>query len=405
MGFKKVGETFLTPVIAVVYAILATMIMWSILRFEDAFHDGVDHVSDALKFCFSSVWGEVCLHWFDRCRSLFPQSTKLAMSFQAKRTLAMKHLRMFFVSLGLAGILRLAVRYFGLRYLPRLWSRLAPNANPWQLAFEPMVFFYISGLVKWAESKMDKLMPITKPPPIAPVTFLRERPMEDWTELFRYRWGRLTRNFNFYKKQAEAIVKMIVDDLFNTVVLVRVTCIVLPSLRGFVRMAFKLVGAGMVLERHATSFYESTDFVPGADAAYFTDRLLQFSYGLGVSKIGEVGSSVSNVAVAWQALWRLVVPIALYCGYRMWKKLLEEQRSKFNSRWVGDSWRNGDYERVLEKYGTFWNSVDISCWDPVPPALPTDTPDLFSEIRRRESIQRRNTITIQNLARPILGRR
>merc|ERR1712228_994702 len=110
---------------------------------------------------------------------------------------------------------------------------------------------------------------------------------------------------------------------------------------------------------------------------------------------GEVGSSVSNVAVAWQALWRLVVPIALYCGYRMWKRLLEEQRSKFNSRWVGDSWRNGDYERVLEKYGTFWNSVDISCWDPVPPALPTD----------RELRPRRNTITIQNLARPILGRR
>jgi len=287
--------------------------------------------------------------------------------------------RMLFLALGMTGCFHLVVRVLGMRYLPGLWATLAPSANLWQLAFEPLLFFYLARLTLWIDQKIDKLLPTKKAALVMPFTGWRKRPMQDYHEMMQYSWDKLTRIFAFYRTEAEGVVRMVVDDVFNTVVFVRVLCIAF-GLSAYLSFIFRWTGFGSTMDRHTSLFHDSTGFVRGdGDMTYLTDRL--FSMGVsqtlaGVGYAGEVGSSSMGstmhlIANVWAILWRLVVPMTFFFVVSKWQKLLLQQQKAFKKEWEGDAampWTTSKFSEMMQLYGSFWGTVkSAEEWNPVPP--------------------------------------
>merc|ERR1712007_330114 len=121
------------------------------------------------------------------------------------------------------------------------------------------------------------------------------------------------------------IVKMLIDDVFNTVVVARFVFI-LFGLSSVSRFLARLLGMGGIMNRHAAWFYEQTGFKQGEDTAmYMSERLFSLTAGLGLNKIGEVSVGaimhVDALSTSWELLWRLLVPIVMYVAYARWQAL------------------------------------------------------------------------------------
>merc|ERR1712187_380401 len=90
-------------------------------------------------------------------------------------------------------------------------------------------------------------------------------------------------------------------------------------------------------------------------------------------------------------LWRILVPLAMYVIYGKWQKRLAAQAKRFADEWKGQNWKNGDYQRCLQKYGTFWNDVEIDIWEPIPTGERRKRDRLFSQERRKSKELRRSS--------------
>lgn len=265
---------------------------------------------------------------------------------------------------------RLVVRYGGLRYFPVFWQRVAPNVNTWQLAFEPITLYYLSTLIVTTEKRFDKMFPQKKVITPTPATLWRKRDMKNYDELIEYSWNRCFRTFNFYKKQGEGFVTMVVGDVFNMVVLLRVLGLVF-GLTSYLRFFLKYVGLAGIISRHSQWFSQSTGFVEGSQAGmYLSDRLLTFTYSFwGFENLGGnlPDMSVDVGVFLWEALWRLFFPACVFFVAVKYMSLMKKQEDKFTKEWPGVG---GGWGQQMKKYGSFWIRVEPEAWVGAPKPKP-----------------------------------
>lgn len=379
--FKAASVTFLMPVCVLVYAALATVLTWVIITFEASLQEVIKQIGVPAKMIKDAKATK--LFGVFMVKGLIETVLgKIKTFFLTYRKEACTFLRNTFRAFALTGGLRLAVRYIGIRVSPDLWAKLAPSVKPWQLLFEPLVFLYLVSIVTVIENKLDKLFPKKKASVKTPFTIWRRRPgmqqsYVNYSEALTYSWGKVTRSFAFYRLEAEGVVRMVVDDVFNTVVFVRVVCISF-GLSTYLRYAIgQLPVLKRMLERQNAWFHDATGFSRGEDdIKYLTDRLFSYSvtkvFTRGVDYAGEIGlDSIRGVdqvfELAWEFLWRLVVPAVLYFAVSRWQKLLKKQEAIFEDGWTGEKkFKTGGFKASMERYGSLWNNVPETTWSPIP---------------------------------------
>lgn len=182
-----------------------------------------------------------------------------------------------------------------------------------------------------------------KVPP--PPTYLRKRPMKDWVELAKYRYGRHIRLVRFYKAQAQTACRFILQGSLQAAIAIRALCILLGN--SALLKAVELVGLSDLGKQHVTWFAESTGLSEKllTEGAYLSDTRYSDWLALAaiqqtmknIPVIGQVGQDVCGslwggicairpFAKRYSVLILLVVPYVLF----KWKISIQQKAYKDN---------------------------------------------------------------------------
>eukprot|EP00443_Scrippsiella_acuminata_P102290 CAMPEP_0115726646 /NCGR_PEP_ID=MMETSP0272-20121206/81993_1 /TAXON_ID=71861 /ORGANISM="Scrippsiella trochoidea, Strain CCMP3099" /LENGTH=481 /DNA_ID=CAMNT_0003170091 /DNA_START=201 /DNA_END=1644 /DNA_ORIENTATION=+ len=311
--FKSAISTLLRPVYAVLYATCGLAMQHIFFMAKDA----VEHVHTAIYGNDTSS-GKVS-NFLKRIWR-FPGRLKASMTAESPW---LNNARILLMSVSTA--LRLGVNALGFHHLAGLGGE---EVSLWQLMCEPTLFYWLSHQFAWMDAKLRNTI-WKKGPPSAnmPLTRWREKPSKNVVELMQYATGRIRRTLDYYKQQAEAILSILVDDIFNI--------------------------------SEATGFHE-TD----VGGKYLTDQLLRFGFShavLGVSPVGRVLRSYvlftdASEFIRWvkHLLWRLFFPYVFYLLNSKWNAYLESQEEEFKNEWKGrQTWKDGQYADMLESTAAF----------------------------------------------------
>mmetsp|Transcript_67454 Transcript_67454/g.140955 ORF Transcript_67454/g.140955 Transcript_67454/m.140955 type:complete len:567 (+) Transcript_67454:180-1880(+) len=279
---------------------------------------------------------------------------------------------MIFMAIGYSAVLRLILHHFG-------FDSLAGFARPqevnlWQLLFEPLLWFYFARMCTNMNTKLAKSLwkKAAAPPP--PRTLRRIKPARDVKEWIAYKRSRFTRVYNHYWGQAEAILRFFVEDVFYSVVLLRLAGIVF-GLAPFARKAFGMIGFGGVIDNHRSWFFEATGFrdvESDVGAKYLTDRLAlwgsYWGFGLATVTLKEEAAGLlpttysDQVGMLYQAAWHIGVPLGCWWLHKWWQGVLKQQNAAYMKEWKGDNWKTGKYAEMLDKLGSYWKPVTKDEW-------------------------------------------
>jgi len=367
--FKSAMSTFLRPVYAVLYAICGLFLSHIIAIVEDGGLWILHHIPG-----FSANGNAGSGRFSNFCSRVWRAPGQLKARLTTKSTIPSKA-RVLCLGVCVSTTLRLAVHSSGFHHLAALGTE--EEVSTWQLMFEPVFFYWLSRQCAWVDSKLGKT--IWKKGAAAaavPLTLWREKPDKDVMEFMQYTRSRVMRSYNYYKQKAQDILHILIDDIFNMVVVLRLVIIAFrlsPLARDFASS----VGLGEVIGRHREWFFEATGFQEtDAGAKYITDKLLKFGFSetmLGVSLVGrfveEEALEVFTHAAEFthwikQVVWRLLFPCVFYYLNSKWAAYLKKQQGSFKKKWEGTAWGDGQYAEMLGKYGSYWNEVTREEWRP-----------------------------------------
>lgn len=358
--FKSAVSTFLRPLYAVLYAICGMALSTLLAEIGDGGHWILKHMSipggavcgGRLSKMIQNVWR-------------FPTSLKTKLT---TKSFLFGKARLFLIAVGLSSSLRLIVHLLGFTQLAALGS---DEINTWQLAFEPVLFFYLAYFFGKLDTHLTKTIwkkGISNAS--VPLTLWRTRPSKDVVDSIIYTRTRLTRTYNHFREQAQSILHVLVDDVFNMVVVLRLVCI-LFSLAPALRQVAIMSGLGGVVDRHRTWFIEATGFQDAdVGSKYLSDYLIRFGLYetfIGFSAIGQVVEEDAitkffHLQHLKQMLWRLLVPFVLYRLETRWTGFLKKQQTAFKKGWKGTDWTDGAFADMLAKYGSYWVEVPKEEW-------------------------------------------
>jgi len=363
--FKSALFLFFSYVFTACYAVLATLLTTSVVSFEKM----------VLKVIPAPLFKVMNKAWTKR---KFSTSLRAQLTEHLKlREKVLKNLARLLTALGWSAALRVAMMALGLH---RIAAFGGSRVSPWQLLFEPVAYFFLAKRVPLLEKKLTGMLEMvglaaksSKGPGAPPLTLWRERPMTDVMEWCTYARGRFTRRYTFFQGQAQGMVNVLIDDMFNTVVLFRLVCIALGGTAGFTQAALSFVGFGGLLGRHKQWFQEATG-VTDDSSAYLTDHLVFGALGaLGRAQdFGVVFKTLYQINWQWPVFWHLLVPSFFFFLGLKWQNFLKQQQKAFKQEWEGKAWKDSGYMKFQEEHGSFWNVVDKGTW--VPPVDPTKPP-------------------------------
>lgn len=361
LAFKAILSKFLKPVYAVFYALMATVMIALLSRFEDAF----EHAASAASATGRGKKVVAALTKILRA----PSELKARITTQS--TWPSKAWKLF-VALGCSGCLRMAFHTAGFYKLAAL-DTAAQRASTWQLTFEPFCFFMLAHLSTQVDKKLNKHLYVKKGKPVAKpvITLFRRQPRRDMVELMKYTQERTTRTFNYYRSQAEDILHVLVDDTFNFVVMARLLGITF-GLSGVFRVFLKICGLGGLVQRHGLWYTEATGLE--AETMFLSDRIFQLlekELLWGFGKVGSTVVSIEGLFDIWSlgtlvsTVWRAALPMFLYFLETKWEKSLKTQQGDFKKKWQGASWLGGAYMDCQKDLGSFWMEVPQDQWEPM----------------------------------------
>lgn len=373
--FKTAVSTFLRPVYAVLYALCGILLSIIIVRLEDAGAWVLHHLPLAGMLTGGGAGGGRLSRW---CKRFVRLPTTLKQKLTTKNAWPEKA-RMLFIAIGLSTAIRLVVHWSGFHHLAALGNQ---EVSEWQLAFEPVCFFFLANRCAWLNAKLGKTVwKKGASTAVAPLTLWRTKPKKDVMELISYTRGRIFRSYNYYRMQAQEILHILVDDIFNLVIVLRVLGIVF-GLAPVARQVAAAAGLGPLVERHQQWFQEATGFMDiDLGAKYISDRLVKFGFqemfvGFRIlEKVVETEAigAFTHVEAAKQIVWRALIPFVLYTLEAKWGIFLKKQQGTYKSTWSGRNWTDGEYAEMLDKYGSYWNKVSKEEWkspkDYVPPMV------------------------------------
>jgi len=355
--FKTAVGVFLRPIYAVLYACCGMALGQFIIKFEDV----VFKLMEVKNQYFPAGGGHSQAG--DFAKRVFRIPGQIKAFFFTKWTL-FQQIKLIFWGLSLSMTTRLLVHVVGLQFLA---GTNHTGVSVWQLAFEPVCFWYLGVLIGKVQAKLDKTVwKKAAAAPTYPMTLWREKPMKNIVELGNYAKQRVLRSWRFYKQKAENIIHILFDDVFNMVVVLRLLSI-LFALAPTARTVAGFVGLGGMMERHQAWVATATGFTEVDSGRYISDRLASFGFkeATVVSKFLMTESSHQvQENFSWSfltlfifCLWRVIVPYLFYRLEQAWVKLIAKQNGTFKKQWQGTNWTDGAYAAQNRAFGSFWNEV------------------------------------------------
>jgi len=363
--FKTAVSTFLKPIYAVLYATCGMMVAAVLIQLQDL----------AKNFWTLLPQGpggpSPIMHFF---HYLLKIPKKFKDFIFAQKTFFLQA-KMVMWALAASVTLRFLTHMAG---FVKLAATDKSEVTIWQLAFEPVLFWYLGRFFQKVQNKhsaiVAQLTGAASAAPTHPLTKPRERPKKDVMELLNYRWQRLVRSWRFYKQQAQWVIAVVFDDVFYMVILLRLVGI-LFKLAPIARQAVVMVGLGGMLDRHAAWFQEATGFieVDGRANLYISDRLAARSFAEALQMGKVLFRAAASQAEQHNLLslstfmtcfgWRFLIPVTFYLVEKRWAQFLKKQNDEFKCAWKGEDWTTGEYSRQLERHGSFWNEVNQENWE------------------------------------------
>jgi len=359
--FKSVVSTFLLPVYAMLSAVCGMFLSWVIVHLEDS-AQGIVASFPLANIMRSDNPTPPKLR--RAASSIFKFPSQLKQKLTTKTTM-LEMLQRFLMAISISGILRLCVYAIGLHKIAALGTS---EVNLWQLASEPVFFFYLARFADSLNSTLSKTVWKKGPAPATPpLTLWRTRPAKDTLELLAYAKSRALRSYTGYREQAVQILLVLVEDVFNFVIFARAVILVF-DLSPLLRAIVSSIGFASTVDQHKTWFFQATGFQEESIGnKYVTDRLLNFGFwnaGVGLGVIGNVVVEDDPFAVLrWQQItWRLLVPALFFLLQSRWNLRMKKQQLDFKTCWKGTDWKDGCYAEMLDKFGSYWKEVPKAEW-------------------------------------------
>lgn len=385
--FKTAVTTFLGPIYTVIYALVALALTFFIKAEKDAASWLWSHVfHQKAAAAPTSRPAAVVARPTRAVRGIFRLPLQVYASITKPRVAPFVQARSLFWALGFSGLLRLALCYAGLKDFAAV-----KEVNKWQLVAEPALWFFLAQMVTAVEKKLNaSIWKKAKTLPTMPVTFRHLRPYRSMDDVIAFNKIRFGFVYRHYKKQAQDLLHLLVDETFNIVIALRLIGI-LTKCAPLVRRGLASVGLGDILEEQRKWALQGTGFSESElNPSYLSDSLFAFGLrelGAGAtffSRIFETALDVDGngalttedvfqaeqymtAAVAYEVVWRLFV---LYFFWSLNKLYLGQQAKwakNHDNVWVGsEDWKTGQYKDMMAKYGSFWNEVSENEWRGLP---------------------------------------
>lgn len=365
--FKTVVTTFLRPLYAVLYAACGVLLGAAIMRFEDLLHSLLQKIRGKFPAVSNldpaASPGRVSktLKWIWRTPS---EVKKLLLT----KNSVLDRATQLFLAICLSDTLRLLFHLKGFNTVAALGHE---ELSTWQLVTEPLCFLFLYRWCGQLSAKLGKTVwkkGISTS--VAPLTKWRKKPMKDATEFLGYAWSRFMRSWGAYKKEAQDILNLLVEDVFNMVVVLRLLGLCF-NLAPVVRKFLGALGLDSVLARHGDWVLEATGFSNVDNGRYLSDKLVSFGFSevlVAVKAIekpieGNLLEALARPSNLKQLVWRFLVPFVFFALEVKWQRLLKAQKKKYEKTWKGTDWTDGQYADMQQEFGTFWNKVDKDTWN------------------------------------------